>query len=142
MPITSFGQEQSNPPASGTPDNSAQTTQDKDSSSQTTTDKDSSSPASADNSSQNKAQSNTAEQQPENATDRMTTKKVRQTLMADKSLSMSAHNVKVITQNGVVTLKGPVNSEEEKQSIGSKAAEVAGSPDKVANELTVKSNDN
>jgi hyperosmotically inducible protein len=68
----------------------------------------------------------------------MTTKKVRQALMADKSLSTYAHNVKIITQDGVVTLKGPVNSEEEKQNIASKAAEVVGSLDKVTNQLTVK----
>ena len=58
--------------------------------------------------------------------------------MEDKSLSTYAHNVKIITQDGFVTLKGPVNSEEEKQSIASKAAEVVGSPNKVTNQLTVK----
>jgi hyperosmotically inducible periplasmic protein len=110
VPTTFFGQDQSSPPASTSSDNSAK----------------------------NKAHSNTADQQPENKTDRMTTKKIRQALMADKSLSTYAHNVKIVTQNGIVTLKGPVNSEEEKQSIASKAAEVVGSPDKVTNELTVK----
>ena len=110
MPNISFSQDQSSPPASSSPDNSAQ----------------------------NKAQGSTADQQLENTTDRMTSKKVRQALMADKSLSTYAHNVKIITQNGVVTLKGPVNSAEEKQAIASKAAEVVGSPDKVSNQLTVK----
>jgi hyperosmotically inducible periplasmic protein len=46
--------------------------------------------------------------------------------------------VKVITQGGMVTLKGPVRSEEEKQAIEAKAKEVAG-PDKVTDELEVKS---
>lgn len=110
IPNVSLSQDQSTPPASASPDNSAQ----------------------------NKAQGSTADQQLENTTDRMTSKKVRQALMADKSLSTYAHNVKIITQNGVVTLKGPVNSAEEKQAIASKAAEVAGSPDKVSNQLTVK----
>jgi len=56
--------------------------------------------------------------------------------MADKSLSTYAHNVKVITQNGGVTLKGPVRSDEEKQAIMAKANEVAGSG-KVTDEITV-----
>jgi len=57
--------------------------------------------------------------------------------MEDKSLSTYAHNVKVITQNGMVTLKGPVRSEEEKRAIEAKAAEVAGG-DKVTSEMDVK----
>jgi hyperosmotically inducible protein len=91
-----------------------------------------------DNSAKNKNHSKTAEQQTENTSDRMITKNIRQSLMADKSLSTYAHNVKIITQDGVVTLKGPVHSEDEKSSIGSKAAEVVGSPDKVHNQLAVK----
>jgi osmotically-inducible protein OsmY len=50
---------------------------------------------------------------------------------------MYGHNVKIITRNGAVTLKGPVHSEEEKQAIASKAADVVGQ-DKVTNQLTVK----
>lgn len=91
----------------------------------------------SDNSAQNKRHSQTAEQQKENTSDRDVTKKIRQSLMADKSLSTYAHNVKIITQNGAVTLKGPVHSEEEKQAIASKAGEVVGQ-DKVTNQLTVK----
>jgi osmotically-inducible protein OsmY len=68
----------------------------------------------------------------------MLTKKIRQAIIADKSLSTYGHNVKIIVLNGSVTLKGPVHSEEEKQAIASKAAEVAGGPDKVTNELSVK----
>ena len=93
---------------------------------------------SPDNSATNKAHSQTADQQSEATSDRMLTKKIRQSLMADKSLSTYGHNVKIITKDGMVTLKGPVHSEEEKSSIASKAAEVAGSPDKVTNQLTVK----
>jgi hyperosmotically inducible protein len=100
----------------------------------------SSSPSStsADNSGKNKAQSSTADQQSEAKSDRMLTQKIRQALIADKTLSTYGHNVKIITQNGAVTLKGPVNSEEEKQNIASKAAEVVGGPDKVTNQLTIK----
>jgi len=95
-------------------------------------------PTSPDNSAQNKAHATTADQQSEATADRMLSKKIRQAIIADKSLSMYAHNVKIIAQNGSVTLKGPVKSDEEKQSIGSKAAEIAGGPDKVTNQLTVK----
>lgn len=56
----------------------------------------------------------------------------------DKSLSTYGHNVKIIAQHRMVTLKGPVHSEEEKQTTASKAAEVTGSPDKVNNQLSIK----
>lgn len=78
----------------------------------------------------------TADQQKENATDRTLTQKVRQSLMRDKSLSTYAHNVKIVSQGGEVTLKGPVRSDEEKQIIEAKAAEVAGTGH-VRNELTI-----
>jgi hyperosmotically inducible protein len=93
---------------------------------------------SPDNSAVNKSQSKTADQQSEATSDRMLTKKIRQALVADKSLSTYGHNVKVIAKDGSVTLKGPVNSEEEKQSIASKTESIVGSPDKVTNQLTVK----
>jgi osmotically-inducible protein OsmY len=93
--------------------------------------------AAPDNSAHNKAHNKTADQQAENDTDRTITQNIRKALMADKSLSTYGHNVKIITVNGAVTLKGPVHSEEEKQSIAAKAAEVAGQ-DKVSNQLTVK----
>ena len=67
-----------------------------------------------------------ADQQKENSGDRELTQKIRRSLMQDKSLSSYAHNVKVISQDGHVTLKGPVRSETEKQTIEAKATEVAG----------------
>jgi hyperosmotically inducible periplasmic protein len=79
----------------------------------------------------------TADQQKENPTDREMTRQVRRALVKDKSLSAYAHNIKVITQNGVVTLKGPVNSDEEKQAVESKAAEVAGGSSKIKSEIEV-----
>lgn len=95
----------------------------------------------ADNSKMNQRDQNqnepTADQQKENRSDRDITQQIRQSIVKDKSLSTYAHNVKIITQNGQVTLKGPVRSEEEKQSIGAKATEVAGA-DKVTNDLDVK----
>jgi hyperosmotically inducible periplasmic protein len=78
----------------------------------------------------------TADQQKENQSDRDLTKQVRRSLVDDKSLSTYAHNVKVIAQNGKVTLKGPVRSEEEKAAVLSKAAEVAGK-DNITDEITI-----
>ena len=79
----------------------------------------------------------TADQAKNNATDRQLMQQIRKAVVDDKSLSTTAHNVKIIAHNGKVTLKGPVNSEEEKQSVEQKAAAVAGAGN-VTNELSVK----
>jgi hyperosmotically inducible periplasmic protein len=68
----------------------------------------------------------TAGQQKENRPDRDITRQIRQSITQDKGLSTYARNIKIITQNGNVTLRGPVRSEEEKKTIESKANEVAG----------------
>ncbi|MGA7919802.1 MAG: BON domain-containing protein [Candidatus Acidiferrales bacterium] len=95
-----------------------------------------------DNTKQNQGDANngamTAQQQKMNPADRDTTKQIRSAIIKDKSLSTYAHNIKVITRDGKVTLKGPVRSEDEKASIEAKAASVAGA-DNVTNELTVAS---
>ena len=57
--------------------------------------------------------------------------------MKDGSLSMNGKNVKIIAQDGKVTLKGPVDSQQEKETIASEAVEIAGK-DKVDNQLEVK----
>ena len=91
----------------------------------------------ADNSSQNKDHMQTADKQSNTKSDRDTTAKIRKELIADKSLSSYAHNVKIVTVNGAVTLKGPVQSEDEKAKI----AQIAGntvSADKITNAITVK----
>jgi osmotically-inducible protein OsmY len=80
----------------------------------------------------------TADKQKMNAADRALTAKIRKAVIADKSLSTYAHNVKIISQNGTVTLKGPVHSDDEVKSIMAKATELAGSPDKVVNQMSVK----
>ncbi len=80
----------------------------------------------------------TADQQKENRGDREMTKHIRHSIMADKTLSSYAHNVKIISQNGTVTLKGPVKSEEEKSLVIAKAVAVAGSADKVIDQVSVK----
>jgi hyperosmotically inducible protein len=79
----------------------------------------------------------TADQQKNDQSDRDITQKIRQAIVNDKSLSTYAHNVKVITKDGMVTLKGPVRSEDEKKSIEAKAVAVAGE-NKVTDDLDIK----
>jgi len=97
--------------------------------------------ASVDNTKMNSQDRNkaspSADQQKDNRSDREITQQIRRSLVKDKSLSTYGHNVKVITQNGQVTLKGPVRSDEEKRTIEAKAAEVAGE-NKVTSELNIK----
>jgi hyperosmotically inducible periplasmic protein len=80
----------------------------------------------------------TADQQKMNASDRALTAKIRKAVVADKNLSTYAHNIKIISQNGTVTLKGPVQSDDEVRSIMAKATEGTGSPDKIVNQMSVK----
>ena len=68
----------------------------------------------------------TAGQQKENQSDREITRQIRRSITQDKYFSTYARNIKIITQNGNVTLRGPVRSEEEKKAIEAKANEVAG----------------
>ena len=79
----------------------------------------------------------TADQQKMSAADQDLTKRIRQSIMSDKSLSTYAHNIKIISQNGTVTLKGPVKSDDEKKIVMAKAVAVAGSSDKVTDEVSV-----
>src|SRR5580765_2577673 len=88
-----------------------------------------------DNTKRNKDQAPpTADQQKMNPTDRAITQKIRKAIHEDKSLSTYAHNIKVITQDGKVTLRGPVRSEEEKSNLQAKAVSVAGK-ENVSNQL-------
>ena len=79
----------------------------------------------------------TADQQKENANDREISANIRKALRDNKELSTYAHNVKIVTQNGMVTLKGPVRSQEEKTAVEAKAAEIAGAG-KVKSMISVK----
>ncbi len=79
----------------------------------------------------------TAQNQQENDVDLKITQKIRQAVVGDDSLSMAGKNVKIITANGLVTLRGPVDSAQEKANIAAKAAHVAGVA-KVDNQLDVK----
>jgi hyperosmotically inducible protein len=90
-----------------------------------------------DNTKQNKDQTNpTADQQKMNPADRTITQKIRKAIHEDTTLSTYAHNVKIITQDGKVTLRGPVRSEDEKSNIEAKAVAVAGQGN-VTNQLEV-----
>jgi hyperosmotically inducible periplasmic protein len=79
----------------------------------------------------------TADKQRSNRSDRDITQQIRKSITADKTFSEYARNVKVITQNGQVTLKGPVRSDDEKSAIEEKAKAVAGDGN-VTDDLTVK----
>ena len=65
------------------------------------------------------------------------TRRIRRAVVKDSSLSVMAHNVKIVSANGSVTLRGPVKTEAEKDAIASKAQSIAGA-DRVNNELEVR----
>lgn len=69
------------------------------------------------------------------------TQNIRQAVVKDESLTMTAKNVKIITAGGHVTLRGPVNTADEKKKIEDLAIAASGK-DKVTSELEVKSSDN
>lgn len=68
--------------------------------------------------------------------DRDMTAKIRKSIMDDTSLSAAAHSVRVRTKSGKVTLSGTVNSEQEKETVVSKAKEIAGEAN-VTDNITV-----
>jgi osmotically-inducible protein OsmY len=76
--------------------------------------------------------------QKNNQADLDTTQAIRKAMMADDSLSSTAKNLKVITENGVITLRGPVKTEAEKRAIEAKARAVAGN-NRVDNQIEVES---
>jgi hyperosmotically inducible periplasmic protein len=83
-------------------------------------------------------QTKTAGDQSESEADRTITQNIRQAITADDSLSTNGKNVKIITTDGTVTLRGPVKSEKEKAEIEAKAKQVAGVK-KVDNQLEIAS---
>jgi hyperosmotically inducible periplasmic protein len=95
--------------------------------------------APADNSKTNHDPSNrdrSADKQSNNSSDLEITQQVRRRVMDDKELSTYAHNTKIVSVNGTVTLNGVVHSDAEKTQIAQKAAEVVGA-DHVVNEIKV-----
>jgi hyperosmotically inducible periplasmic protein len=85
----------------------------------------------------NHRDANRADQQSDTSSDVELTRKIRQAVSQDKTLSTYAHNVKIITRDGIVHLKGPVRSQAEKDSVEAKASDIAGASN-VKNELTIK----
>ena len=74
--------------------------------------------------------------QGENEVDLGMTQQLRQEVVAADSLSLTAKNVKIITQDGVITLRGPVNSEYERTVIVELAKRIVGVK-RVDNQLEV-----
>ena len=64
------------------------------------------------------------------------TQQIRKAVVADDQLSTNAHNVKIIAAEGVVTLRGPVNSADEKAKVEATAERIAGA-NKVRSQLEV-----
>lgn len=80
----------------------------------------------------------TAQDQSNRASDVEITRKLRKAIMGKKGFSVNAQNVKIITDNGVLTLKGPVNSVGERETIEALAKDVCGSACNISNQLKVK----
>ena len=79
----------------------------------------------------------TPEDQKETESDIKITADIRQAIIKNKSLSVDAQNVKIITRNGVVTLRGPVESKKESKKIKKIAKHTPGVL-KVDNQLEIK----
>jgi hyperosmotically inducible protein len=80
----------------------------------------------------------TAEEQGQTKLDLKLTQDIRRAIVDHEALSMYADNVKIITMAGIVTLKGPVNTAEERSIIAEIATNIAGA-NKVRNEIDVVS---
>jgi hyperosmotically inducible periplasmic protein len=65
------------------------------------------------------------------------TSQIRRAVVKDDTLSMTAHNIKIVSSGGMVTLRGPVQTKREKQAIGRKAQAIAGAKN-VDNQLEVE----
>jgi hyperosmotically inducible protein len=89
-----------------------------------------------DNTKRNKTEATTAEQQKNNKSDLETTRRIRKAIVDDKALSTYAQNIKIVTEDGQVTLTGPVNTSEEQAAVAAKALQVAGAG-KVINQTEV-----
>jgi osmotically-inducible protein OsmY len=79
----------------------------------------------------------TSGDQSNSSADLKITQAIRQALMKDSELSTTAKNIKIITDNGQVTLRGPVKNAQEKAKIGQLARSAAGGA-KIEDQLDVK----
>jgi hyperosmotically inducible periplasmic protein len=78
----------------------------------------------------------TTERKKDDSSDRQIAQHIRQSMAKDKSLSKYAHKLTITCRNGMVTLRGPVRSEDEKHNVEEKAADVVSS-DHITSELAV-----
>ena len=76
------------------------------------------------------------DRQNNDATDLATTQRIRRSVISDREISTYGHNVKIVSEAGVVTLNGVVRSETERRAIAAKAVAVVGTHN-VVNHLTV-----
>jgi hyperosmotically inducible protein len=83
------------------------------------------------------SETQTSGDQSNSSADLKITQAIRQALMKDDGLSTTAKNIKVITANGQVTLRGPVNTAQEKAKIAQIAKSAAGGA-KIADQLEIK----
>ena len=91
----------------------------------------------ATNESDRSGETKTSGDQSNSSADLKITQAIRQALMKDRELSTTAKNIKVITANGQVTLRGPVKSAQEKAKIDQIAKSAAGGV-QIDNQLDVK----
>lgn len=100
--------------------------------------------ADADNTARNARDSSgktvTPMDQSENEGDRAITQRVRKNIVDNDALSTNAHNVKIVTANGVVTLRGPVDTAQEKHTVVA-AAQMTPGVKRVDDQLEVKAAD-
>ena len=82
----------------------------------------------------------TSGDQSNSSADLKITQAIRQALIKDGELSMTAKNIKIITDNGQVTLRGPVKNAQEKAKIDQLARSAAGGA-KIVDQLDVKKSD-
>lgn len=82
------------------------------------------------------SKTSTADAQKNDSTDIALTQQIRKSVIADKSLSSYAHNIKIVTVDGAVTLNGVVRDSHEKDVVVMKAQAIAGKSN-VTDDLTV-----
>src|SRR5579872_2219742 len=78
----------------------------------------------------------TADAQKNDKSDVLITQQIRKGVIADKKLSTYAHNVKIVSLNGTVTLNGVVRTADEKDGLGQIAAQVVGD-DHIVNKIKI-----
>jgi osmotically-inducible protein OsmY len=93
-------------------------------------------PVAADNTARNQFVTPTADQSAKSGDDFELTRQIRRAVVADGSLSTTAHNCKIVVTGGTVTLEGPVKSSEEREKVATIAEEIAGQ-ERVVNDLEI-----